>query len=536
MNDFFINNGDLDGNIIDFGSYDVNSFSFSCINESELFDALCRIKSKAIGIDCIPVRFIKAVYPFISHILIHLVNTIITTSTFPSVWKIARVVPIPKTKNVHVLDDLRPISILPALSKAVEHILKSQIMSSVSELISPSQFAYRRFHNTTFLLLCMTDDIREYLNNGQISVLLSLDLTKAFNSINFSTLINKLRERYSFSSTASKLILSYLTGRQQFVEVNGKYSNLLPLCSGVPQGSVLGPLLFILYINDLPTYLNSIYSKTYLYADDVMLVFNGSKKDIRRLSFNINSILDRFLSWTLVNSLSVNINKTKGMLFGISDILESELDICINAVSVPFVENMRCLGIYIDKFLNFSYHIDHLCSSASNILRRIYSTPIYLPFSIRCRLARSLLMSIVLYGLEVFSGTFSYILSNLHRIFNMIVRFVFKIRVREHISEYFKRFLGCSFHNYLYYRNLLFFYRIVKNRLPLILYNKFSFTHSIRSPQIIIPRIYISMYERSFIVRVARSWNVLPLELRLFSHSNNAFKLKLITFFSDYYN
>lgn len=531
INQSFVNNSYIvDDNFIDFGSFDAvdGLFSFNRISENDVYEAICKVKSKSIGVDKIPIRFFKTIYPYISLILTHHVNTIFLSSAFPSSWKTARVVPIPKSKNIRDFEDLRPISILPALSKAVEHIMKDQILSFVRNSIVSSQYAFRRGHSTTSLLLSLTDDIRCHLNDNRVATLVSLDLTKAFNSVNFRILIRKLREIFNFSATACKLIYSYLTDRVQFVDVNNIYSNLLHLTSGVPQGSVLGPILFTLYVNDLSSYIDNHICKSFLFADDVLLLFNSGKSEINNLCLNINDILQRFLYWSNENCLSINSSKTKALAFGINEQQLLNLNIHVGDTCVNFVDRLKCLGIYLDKCLNFETHIDNISWKVSGLVRQLYSTNIYLPQRIKLRLAHAVLMPQILYGLEVFSGSMNYITSKLGRIANTIVRYVYGVRRNDHISEYVKRFMGCSFGNLITLRNLVFFYKIIKSGFPTQLYSKFLFSHSTRNPQIILPRINNALFERSFIVRIARRWNTLPIELRVFSHSNNAFRVKIL--------
>ena len=157
----------------------------------------------------------------------------------------------------------------------------------------------------------------------------------------------------------------------------------------------------------------------------------------------------------------------------------------------------------------------------------------YIPFHVKARLAHALLMPQVIYCLEVISGTSMDMLAKLRRIVNMIVRFVFNVKRWDHISFYVRQFLGCSFLNFVKFRNLILFHSVIKKGFPSSLVNKFEFLRSTRNPQIFIPRIYRLSFERSFVVRIARCWNYLPHDLRVFSHSNNAFRLKLLNYFAD---
>lgn len=505
-----------------------DSFSFNCVTVDDVVLAINKIKSKCLGVDGIPLTFLKMIFPHVQDILLHLINSILTTSTFPSSWKIARVVPIPKCSVVNGPDDLRPISILPVLSKVCEHVMKEQILRHASSSIFSGQFAFRQGHSTTTLLLHLTDSIRSNRNRNMNSVLVSLDLTKAFNSICYRNMVNKLRDKFNFSRTACKLVMSYLSGRSQFVCLNGRASSVLSLTSGVPQGSVLGPLLFILYVNDLVYCLDSNICKLYLFADDVFLVFSHDRESIDVLERRINLCLTRVSDWLSMNSLSINPSKTKAILFSNQSY---ELDIVLGQSRVAFVEHHKCLGVVLDSKLCFEMHIDSVQRNVYFTLRRLYSLNIYLPISIKTRLAHALLMPAILYGLEVISGTSEGMLLKLKRIINSVVRFIYNIRRREHISEYITQFLGVSSELFIGYRNIFLFYKVIKAGVPTILRDMFNFSLSSRNTQILIPRIFNLTFERSFIVRIARIWNYLPIELRNFSHSNNAFRLKLLDYF-----
>ncbi|KAI8125992.1 RNA-directed DNA polymerase from mobile element jockey [Lucilia cuprina] len=534
LNDFFVSGNSTNSNI-NLTNFDnsIDSFSFHCIDEMELIEALNKVKSNSVGTDNISIRFVKLVYPYISNYILHLINSILTTSTFPKCWKMARVVPLPKSVVVHGPEDFRPISILPALSKVVEHVIRNQMLESVLNCIYVKQYAFRSGFSTTSLLLSLTDKIRNNVNNNEFSVLISLDLSKAFNNINHCQLIYKLRNEFNFSKSACKLILSYLDGRSQFVQMNGVSSGLRHLLSGVPQGSVLGPLLFILYVNSLPSCVNSMICDSFLFADDVFLLFRSGLdfKDV--LISNINFCLRSILEWTSDNSLCINPNKTKAIMFGPTNRFFADLNIFLGDVRIDFVDQLKCLGVMLDCKLSFAHHIDLLSFRVFGILRKLYSTNLYLPSRVRYKLAYALLMSQILYGFEVITGTSAMYLNRIRRLINAVVRFVYNIRIREHISSHVLRFLHCSFYDFVNFRNMIFFYRVIKNCKPLPLYCSFMFTRSIRNPQILIPRISSSFMEKSFLVRIARWWNVLPYYLRTFSQSNNVFKLKLLQFFNS---
>lgn len=536
LNSFFVGDdtaGNQDDVEFDYLFDSADSFSFRCVSEIELCEAINKVKSTSVGIDCIPIKFLKLIYNQISSLILNLVNSILTSSVFPSSWKTARVVPIPKSKVARDLEDLRPISILPVLSKVVEHLLKDQMFQSSTISIYESQFAFRHGYSTTSLLLSLTDSIRENMNLKKLSVLVSLDLSKAFNSVCYSRMISKLKNEFNFSRSACKLIMSYLCDRSQFVEINGVTSSMLSLHSGVPQGSVLGPLLFILYVNDLHLHLNARICRTFLFADDVFLLFTGNPDYPDVFEHSINGSLDCISEWTLDNSLKINPSKTKAMIFRPTNRFHFDFDLFLGDVGIELVEQHKCLGVVLDSRLSFKPHIDALSGRVWGTLRRIYSTNVFLPVHVRLRLVHALLMSQVLYGLEVISGTIGINFNRLRRIVNTIVRFVYNVRLMSHISGYVKQFLGCSFDEFVKYRILIFFHRFIKRGRPLPLCNAFLFSRSTRNPQVFIPRVFKSVYERSFVVRVARYWNRLPHMLRVFSHSNNVFRLKLLQYLAS---
>lgn len=199
---------------------------------------------------------------------------------------------------------------------------------------------------------------------------------------------------------------------------------------------------------------------------------------------------------------------------------------------MQFVDHHRCLGVIIDNKLSFRNHIDILSGRIWGSLRKIYNAQIFLPQHVKRRLVYATLMSQITYGLEVISGTAGYLLNRIKRLVNAIVRFVYNVRRRDHISPYVKRFLGYSFDNFVLFRNLLMLHKLIKNGKPVALYNSFQLSPRLRNPHFIYPRIFKALFSKSFLVRVIGYWNSLPLELRIFTQSNNVFRLKLMKHFS----
>lgn len=513
--DFF--NGELDG------------FSFNRIYAEDLLDALNKVKSNSIGTDGFPIKFIKITFPYIFEPLLHLFNMIITSSSYPDGWKLARVVPIPKKDSDN---NYRPISILSSISKIMEHILKCQILYYISQhnLLSDVQYAYREGYSTSAMLLGITETAREHLNNNKNCVMISLDLSKAFDRLDHGILIRKLREKFGFSVMACKLIYSYLRGRSQYVTMNGNESDVVPISFGVPQGSVIGPILFLMYLNDCVDTLDKDLVQPFIFADDIQLVFACSRDFPDVLEAVINFSLDRLHDWMLLNNFTINASKTRAIMFrtGYRGVCYPRVN--IRGTDVHFVESLKCLGTVIDHYLNFSEQIDAVSRRVTSGLRRLYHCGLYLPTRVKYTLAHTLLMSHVNYCLEVDSGTLGYNMAKFENIVKRIVRFVYGISYRDHVSTAIIDFLGCSVQQYLRLRNLMFFYKIIKTGVPNYLKLKFQFLRSGRNPQIVEPLITCSIYERSFLIRTARNWNYLPLNLRTFTLSCNVFKTRLLSY------
>ncbi|XP_075150406.1 uncharacterized protein LOC142224512 [Haematobia irritans] len=428
VNDFFVSNTLSGVNSQTFSGWSgemvgesLDTFSFNCVFGSDIEKAMNSLKPSSVGVDGIPVKFLKIIFPYISCLLLHLFNSIILTCKYPDAWKVAKVVPVPKSKGSFNVENLRPISILPSLSKLFEYVVRDAVQEYIDDrkLLNDFQYGFRHGISTASHLLHLTDAIRETIGCGEYGVLVGLDLSRAFDRMNHSKLIQKLRAQFHFSDTACRLISSYLSGRSQFVSVRGVNSEIRHISSGVPQGSVLGPLLFILYVNDI--FVSSPIGECFpfLYADDIHLFFSSTST--LQLEMNINHVLEHVSRWVCDNDFVINNSKSRAMFFYHTN-TEVELNIKVNGYGVPFVTEMRCLGVVLDRRLSFEHHVDSIFSKVMSTLRRLYSLNLFMPVHIRKRLGFSLLMSSVNYCIEVVSGANLACFSRLQRIVNMIVR------------------------------------------------------------------------------------------------------------------
>ncbi len=247
-----------------------SEFNFKPVSINEVKSSLLGIKSTAIGIDGIPIQFIHKILNVFLPYITHIFNSSLSQGIFPSQWKTSVLHPIPKVSTPHHANDFRPISILPSLSKGLERLVHLQFSKFLSEnnLFDPFQSGFRRHHSTSTALTKVTDDIKLAMDNKKITFLVLIDLSKAFNSVEIDLLLAKLK-RFNLSQSALSWFSSYLVKRSQTCFTNECYSSILVNNHGVPQGSILGPLLFSLYLQDLSSHLN--HSSCHLYADDLQI-------------------------------------------------------------------------------------------------------------------------------------------------------------------------------------------------------------------------------------------------------------------------
>ena len=291
-------------------------FKFTEVNEDCIDKIIKKLKSKSsIDYDNISNKLIKHARTVLVKPLTLLVNQIIHTGEFPRQLKIARVKPLFEKGDETSFSNYRPISLLPSTSKIFENVMAAQLVdySTTNNLFRIQQFGFRPGHSTDLAELRLANHLITEMDNCNVPTNIYIGFSKAFDTLNFDSLLKKL-EYYGINEPAKRLIHSYLTDRLQFVEFNSYKSMYLPISTGVPQGSVLGPLLFLIYINDLPL-MSNIFSML-MYADDTTLYCNIDQyvnEDV------INVEHAKLSEWLGANKLALNISKTKFMVFHASN-------------------------------------------------------------------------------------------------------------------------------------------------------------------------------------------------------------------------
>lgn len=515
-----------------------SSFKFDSIHKHEVLKHFQTIKSNASGADKLSLKMLHIIFDLILDQITFIINHCLSLSTFPEVWKESIVIPLPKVSNPESLNDLRPISLLPILSKLFEKIMYSQIIKYLNDnkLIPPTQSGFRQHHSTATALTAITDDFFSEIDKGNLICLINLDYSKAFNCVDPILFCRKLKY-FKFSADSIELLKSYLFGRTQRVIYESKYSKRATLECGVPQGSSLGPLLFLLYICDFHEVID--YCSIHQYADDTQLYISFKPTELNDVLQKINSDLNKIVQISSAHNLQLNGKKSTMVLFGPKNkvaLVTPHMNININGDIVIPQEVVRNLGIWMDTSLRFTKHINQLCQSSYNVLRQLFPHRAVMPANLKLQICESLILSKLAYCDTVYGPALLSVDSNrLQKIQNSCFRFAFGIRkfhpIRYKIKEMQRLQLKISRDQHL----LHLVHKTLTIEQPAYLYNKLIRFRNINnyktrhSNLLVVPKFRSAIYKRSFSYMASKLYNDLPDQF--FDYSLINFKKKLKNLF-----
>ena len=401
------------------------SMFFKNIEISEILDEIRNIcERKAMGFDNIPPKIIKWAPELFAPILQTIFNKCLNIGYYPQHMKIARVVPIHKEGDINDVNNYRPISVLTQFNRIFERIISKRLMNffESTKTITKQQFGFLKKHSTEHAILDLKEYLLGSLNKHKISAVLFLDLQKAFDTVSHDILLHKLHH-YGVRGLPHKLLSSYLSNRQQYTSINGVKSDLEYIRWGVPQGSVLGPLLFLLFINDLS---NSTDMNSWFFADDTALAASSASFNDLEIKFNheVNKVQD----WLLANKLSAHYGKkTQYILFiprSKAKYKPKNFVLNMGGHIIEQTSTYKYLGILIDDKISWKPQIDRMCSKLASVCGILSKVRHFLDRHSLMQIYYSLVESRLRYGILSWSTALDHQLNRLKVLQNRALRFI----------------------------------------------------------------------------------------------------------------
>ena len=491
--------------------------------------------SKATGLDDISARMIKLAGPSISKVLAMLCNKSIKSATFPESWKIAKVIPLYKKNSKDDPNNYRPISILPVLSKLLEKHVANSLLEflTVNDLLSKRQSGFRPKHSCETALHLMIDEWSSHLLNKEMVGVMFIDFSKAFDLVDHNILLQKLAE-YNFDAKSLSWFRSYLKDRKQMVKVNGSTSEQSPISSGVPQGSILGPILFLMSINDLP--LQNSLDHLDLFADDATETAHGDS--ITTIETQLQIKADEIGKWCKANKMVLNADKTKGMLLASQQKLRTlttpnkSLNVKVQGKEIEQVSSEKLLGVQIDSSLTWDDQTKHVRQKVLfkiSLLRKIRA---YLPQNIRKLFFNYYIKPHLDYCSTVWSHTSNKNLEVINKLHKQAARLLLDKDFYTPSADMFKELNWATFPEQIEFREAVLIYKSLNNLAPQYMRNMFKKVHELGRPDLrsaTANKLYVpKAHHKSIRYSGPRTWNKLSNETRQ-SKTVSQFKRRYVT-------
>ena len=465
------------GNAID------ENFIFTTLTYDMINEVAGKLKPKnSAGADSISSKLLKRMLPYIISPVCHLFNLSLKSGYIPLQLKTAKVIPVYKSEEKCHFTNYRPISLLSSFSKLLEKIVARQVIGFLykKQILYKHQYGFRRGHSTTHPIIQFLDKIYHGFNANITSFTLGifLDLKKAFDTVDFPILIEKLKH-YGIRGMSNLWFTNYRNGRQQYVVIDGVNSSLTSIKCGVPQGSVLGPLLFLIFINDLPA---ATDFHTILFADDTTFQLTGS--NIPELYNKANSELAKAADWFAANKLTLNIKKTKYILFRPKSTKIDFSNLTLKIGNQPIdrigkgckATSFKFVGIMLDEFLDWDNHISHVSAKVSSGSFTLNRSKYFIPIKTRKNIYNALIRSHLDFGVLAWGNALPGKLKRITCIQKKCVRSVAGRDIRSHTDPLYKKLGILKFNDLIYYNQVTFMHKLYLDKQPS------SFTDFLKKP------------------------------------------------------
>ena len=494
-------------------------FSIPLLGVHEVGKLISKMKNKkSSGPDEISPRILKMSLPYIVSSLTYIYNLCIEQNTFPAEWKIAKVIPLPKTKDHSDVNNYRPISLLSVLSKPLERHIHKHLLNHLehNQLLHQSQSGFRPGHSCHTALTCMAERWLSAINQSKVNGVVFLDFKKAFDLVNHEILCRKLA-CYIGDVGQVSLFKSYLTERNQKVLLNGEYSSLGLVRHGVPQGSVLGPLLFSIFINDLPIHLSSEDVTCDLFADDSTL--HTADTNITDISKRLQASVEKVVEWCHENCMVLNPSKTESMVITSRQKHQLNplvLNISVGEIPIPQVNEHRLLGVIIDSSLSWQPHINFICKVISRNLFLLSKLKYYLDVDARHLFFTAHIRSHIDYASTLWDGASENVLKRLNSLYRRAPKLILPtptLSTDEKLVHL--KILPLTAH--LQYNKYITMYKVRTKSFPVRIIELFtpaSSRYCNSKCLFIVPKTRVDIFKTSLLFSGSVLWNTLPSDIK----------------------
>ena len=518
---------------------------FREVSEEEMKRIIKDMSDKTCDLDLIPTWLIKECVEVFVPLFTKIINASIRKGIVPELFQQALV--FPTIKNPYgdrdSLSNYRPVSNLPFVSKVLEKVVLDQLNQALDEndLLNSHQSGYRVGHSCETLLMGMFDDLLQEMDKGNVVALLLLDMSAAFDTVDHAKLVDVLRRRFGIGGTALKWFTSYLGSRNFRVNVRGELSKMIYLICGVPQGSLLGPVLFLLYVEELQDLVHKYGLKIKLYADDSQIYVSLVPLDESGWSITrrkVEECLDQIKAWMVQHWLKCNESKTELLLLGKSSALDKlAFEPCIrfgdaDIYPVDFTGTTgKTLGIYMDENLTLERQVNSVRRNCGMLLRNLWQVHRCLDYSTRILLVKQLVISRLDYCNVLYGGLPMKLISRLQKVLNSCIRFIYGLHGhQEDYLPYMRETHILPVEQRVIFKACLMAYKIVHGSAPDYLIEQIPtdiVDVTCRTRSTAVPDPYKLQYpklssinansklrKRRPSVLLPDLWNALPLELR----------------------
>ena len=511
---------------------------FKPITPKEIIDIVSTFKNdKSSGYDDVNIKLLKKVIHIVCYPLSEIFNLSLSTGIVPDKLKIAKVIPVFKSGTKESLTNYRPISLLPVFSKILERAVYNRLLHFLTKcnIITGCQYGFRPGHSTSHAIIHLINNIIKVFENNEILIGLFLDLSKAFDTLDHEILIKKLYY-YGIRGVLLEWFKSYLKNRAQFVQIGDEKSEMQYLRCGVPQGSILGPLLFIIYVNDMCNISNKL--NFILFADDTSVFM--SNPDIQILNEAFTRELSKLFKWLSNNKLVLNYKKTNYMIFTKKKIDFNNVELKVNEHTFQRAIVTKFLGVLIDHKLTWNEHTSNMCNKIAKnigILRKVN----YFPPKILKLLYHSFLTPYFSYCTIAWANSSKRNLDRLLKLQKKAIRIVSHAQFNSHTKPLFN---DLKILNVIDIGNLqigIFMYLCFTSQLPNIILHYFNLNTNIHNYstrnafKFHYPKLRTTCMLNSIFYKGPRVWNNIPPEIRS-SKSINVFKRKYKNYLLNMYN